>query len=97
MSDPFVDHETSGIQLYVGHTTPMIFLLVNLLFSDMDEEYSCLIRNYTLPSTPPQKTPLPTILSPQWFKQSFSRPIMPPALQFRFPLNLVSNSRSSLR
>jgi len=58
----------------------------------MDKEYSCLVRDYALPSTPPPKSPSPTLLSADWFRRSFSKSIMPPALQLRFPFNLVSAS-----
>ncbi|KAF8805075.1 DUF676-domain-containing protein [Phlegmacium glaucopus] len=56
---------------------------------DMDKEYSCLIRDYTIPSTPPPKSPSPAIFSADWFRQSLPRPVLPPVLQFRFPFNLL--------
>ena len=59
----------------------------------MDEEYSCLIRDYSIPSIPPPKVPSPTIFSADWFRRVTPRPILPPVLQLRFPFNIVSNPR----
>ena len=61
----------------------------------MDEEYPCLIRDYTIPSTPPTKPPPPTVFSAEWFRKVTPRPMLPPVLQLRFPFNIVSNSRMS--
>ena len=87
MSDPFVDQEASGIQLYVKYTTLIVLFLVDFfLSSHMDEQYSCIIRDYTLPPKPP-KPPHSTV----WFKKLFLRPFLPLHLHFRYPWNLVSN------
>jgi len=53
---------------------------------EMKKEYEYLIDTYTLPDTPPPK---PTVLSREWFERHKPRPFLPPALQFRFPFNLV--------
>lgn len=53
----------------------------------MKKEYEFLIDTYTLPDTPP---PQPAVLSREWFDRKKPRPFLPPALQFRFPFNLVS-------
>jgi len=55
---------------------------------DLDEEYPCLIRDYTIPSTPP-KVASPAILSAEWFRKLAPRPVLPPVLQLRFPLNIA--------
>ena len=84
MSDSFVDQEASGIQMYVKYPSLIILFLVDLfLFSQMDEQYSCLIRDYSLPLTPP-KVPHSTV----WFKRLLPRPVH---LHLRYPWNLVSN------
>ncbi|KAJ7668317.1 putative serine esterase-domain-containing protein [Mycena rosella] len=57
---------------------------------ELDEKYAPIIKSYTLPPVPPTPAPKPSILSPSWFRQlKPSRPILPPLLQFRFPLNIV--------
>ena len=87
MSDPFVDQEASGIQLYVKYTTLIILFPVDFfLFSHMDEQYSCIIRDYSLPSTPPKPSH-----SAVWFKRLLPRPFLPLHLHFRYPWNLVSH------
>ena len=88
-SDPFLDQE-SGIQVCVETSsfTPF-FVELFFLFSDLNEEYPCLIRDYTIPSTRP-KVVSPAIFSANWFRRLAPRPILPPALQLRFPFNIVS-------
>ncbi|PPR03049.1 hypothetical protein CVT24_012437 [Panaeolus cyanescens] len=73
-TDPFVDEETNGIEMV------------------MREDYPCIIKSYCLPDTPPTKAIKPLVLSPEWFKQSKSKPskpALPPALQFPFPMNII--------
>ena len=89
LSDPFVDQKTSGIQLYVKYLILAILFLVNfILFSHMDEQYSCLIRDYSLPPMPP-KPPHSAV----WLKRLLPRPFLPIHLNLRYPWNLVSNSQ----
>ncbi|KAF9649175.1 hypothetical protein BDM02DRAFT_3114100 [Thelephora ganbajun] len=48
-----------------------------------------IINSWLLPDQP---LPPPTIFSAGWFKaqiQRFGRPLLPPGLQFRFPINLI--------
>ncbi|KAG2011830.1 lipid particle protein [Coprinopsis cinerea AmutBmut pab1-1] len=56
----------------------------------MDDEYDHVIRSHTLPDTPPAPPVKAVILSRNWF-QGFKprKPILPPALQLRFPLNIL--------
>ena len=61
----------------------------------MDEEYSPLIRDYTIPSTRP-KLASPAVFSADWFRRLAPRPILPPVLQRPFPLNIVSKSSYAL-
>ena len=95
MSDPFLNREANGIQLY-AETLRSTHFLVNLffLFRDMDEEYPCLVKDYAIPATPPPKLPSPTIFSADWFRKVTPRPMLPPFLQLRFPLNIVSNPQT---
>jgi hypothetical protein len=86
VNDVTVPYVTAAIQTldpFAEHQT-------NGIKIDFSEKYSCVVQDYALPSVPPPKPPKPTVLTADWF-QSFkpSRPIMPPFLQFRFPLNLV--------
>jgi len=54
------------------------------------EKYSSLVESYDLPDVRPPKAPRPTVLTPNWFKSlGPSKPILPPFLQLKFPLNLV--------
>jgi len=55
---------------------------------ELNEEYPCLIRDYTIPSTRP-KVVSPPIFSANWFRKLAPRPMLPPALQLRFPFNIV--------
>ncbi|TFK29677.1 lipid particle protein [Coprinopsis marcescibilis] len=56
----------------------------------MDEEYPYLIRNHTISDTPPPQPEKVAILSRDWFKSfKFRKPIVPPALELRFPLNIL--------
>ncbi|KAJ7091355.1 DUF676-domain-containing protein [Mycena belliarum] len=62
----------------------------NGLEVELDEQYAPLIKSYSLPPVPPAPTPKPAVLSPSWFKQlAPGRPMLPPFLRFRFPLNIV--------
>ncbi|KAI0766616.1 putative serine esterase-domain-containing protein [Trametes elegans] len=57
---------------------------------EYDEEYKPVIKSYTVPSSPPPPALKPRVLSAKWFKSmKSSRPLLPPALQFRFPYNVL--------
>lgn len=62
------------------------------IYSTFYEEYPHLIKSYSVPDHPPPPPFKPMVLSPNWFR-SFnstpSRPMLPPALQFGFPYNIV--------
>ncbi|RPD64149.1 DUF676-domain-containing protein [Lentinus tigrinus ALCF2SS1-7] len=56
---------------------------------ELDEKYSPIVKSYTHPAdvTPPAK---PRALSREWFKGlKPDRPLLPPALQFGFPFNVL--------
>ncbi|KAL0577306.1 hypothetical protein V5O48_004699 [Marasmius crinis-equi] len=77
VEDPFADHDTNGIEI------------------EYEEDYPRVIKSYSLPPVPPAPTPKPIVLSKNWFEQRKTknskpkRPILPPFLRFRFPLNIV--------
>lgn len=57
---------------------------------DFYEKYPRVIQKYAVPEVPPPQPAKPPVLTRDWFKSMTpSRPLMPPFLQFRFPLNLV--------
>lgn len=57
---------------------------------DFDDKYEKLVRHYSLPAVPPPLPPKPAVLSVDWFRSMKPRrPLLPPALQLRFPLNLI--------
>ena len=60
---------------------------------EFDEKYSPIIKSYTQPTMvgPPPK---PRVFSSKWFKSlKPDRPLLPPALQFAFPFNVVREAR----
>ena len=57
-------------------------------FRQLDEKYSPAIKSYTIPNTLNSPPPKPIMFSPLWFKTFKLR--LPPALDFRFPFNIVS-------
>ncbi|KAF8159499.1 lipid particle protein [Crassisporium funariophilum] len=86
VNDITVPYVTAAIEI----EDPFAELDTNGIEIDLDDKYACLIRNHALPATPPQRPPSPTVLSLDWFRSlKPSKPIMPPFLQLRFPLNLV--------
>lgn len=94
--DPFIEHRTNGIELYVDnfHTyKPHRLTNTSRVF---DDNYKPLLKSYSLPEVapPPPAKPLP--LSPKWFSEIASRPFFPPRLQFRFPFNIVRNRQHLL-
>ena len=61
--------------------------LLRFVFSKFDPDCPHIIDSWLLPDQP---LPPPIIFSAEWFKaQRSRRPLLPPALQFRFPINLV--------
>ena len=63
--------------------------LADICFYDrkFDPDYPHLVHSWL---TPDQPLPQPKTFSAEWFKaQRSRRPLLPPALQFRFPINLV--------
>ncbi|TFK63409.1 DUF676-domain-containing protein [Pluteus cervinus] len=84
INDMTVPYVTSAIEIY----DPFAAHLTNGIQIEINKEYGPIIDTYTLPSTPVPTPPKPIILSPRWFR-SFNRPLLPPAFQMRFPLNLV--------
>ncbi|KAI0642455.1 DUF676-domain-containing protein [Trametes meyenii] len=56
---------------------------------EFDEEYAPVMKSYTRP-TPVILSPKPPVFSVQWFKGfKPNRPLLPPALQFSFPYNVL--------
>ncbi|KAK0217877.1 DUF676-domain-containing protein [Armillaria fumosa] len=85
VNDRTVPYVTAAIELednFLDHAT-------NGIEIELDEEYSPIIKSYSLPAVSPAPTPKPAILSRQWLKDKKERTYLPPFLQFRFPFNLV--------
>ncbi|KAI9064022.1 DUF676-domain-containing protein [Trametes sanguinea] len=56
---------------------------------ELDEEYNPIIKSYTIP-TSVVRPPKPRPLTAGWFKSlKPKRPLLPPALQFSFPYNVL--------
>ncbi|KAJ3571500.1 hypothetical protein NP233_g3714 [Leucocoprinus birnbaumii] len=53
---------------------------------EMEEDYECVIKKFTLPDTPPPKA---AMFSRKWFAAKKPRPLLPPTAQLRFPFNIV--------
>ncbi|KAF8074750.1 DUF676-domain-containing protein [Lyophyllum atratum] len=84
--DVTVPYVTSAIET----EDPFALHETNGIEIELDEEYSAMIKSYEVPANPPARTPKPIILSPEWFRnRKPHRPFLPPALQMRFPLNIV--------
>jgi len=73
MEDPFLHHDTNGIEI------------------TYHDEYPNLIKSYCLPAQPPPPPPKPAVLSVSWFKSfnGSNRPMLPPALQFKYPYKII--------
>lgn len=71
----------------------MISLTLDATHRELDEHYAPIIKSYHLPDTPPPAPVKPKKLSPAWF--SNLRFPLPPALQFKFPYNIVSPQQIS--
>ncbi|TFK88437.1 DUF676-domain-containing protein [Polyporus arcularius HHB13444] len=62
---------------------------INGMKVELDEKYSPIVKSYSYP-TDVALPPKPRALSREWFKSlKPDRPLLPPALQFRFPLNIL--------
>ncbi|KAL0953743.1 hypothetical protein HGRIS_004933 [Hohenbuehelia grisea] len=86
INDMTVPYPTSAMDA----TDPFAQASTTGLQVHLNEKYSPLIDSYTLPPTPPELPPQPTMFSVAWFRSlGPSRPILPPLLQFRFPFNIV--------
>ncbi|KAF4579837.1 hypothetical protein EYR36_001657 [Pleurotus pulmonarius] len=73
LEDPFADLAASGVHLEIDH------------------DYPPLIKYYSVPSTAPGPVAKPRVFSSEWFhsEKEKKRPILPPHLMPRFPLNLL--------
>lgn len=80
ISSPYA---TSAIEL----EDPFLDYEYNGIQMKFDEDYPHFVDSWLIPDRPPSP---PKTFSAQWFRTLGSRrPLLPPALQFRFPLNLV--------
>ncbi|KAF9460509.1 DUF676-domain-containing protein [Collybia nuda] len=84
INDTVVPYVTSAIDV----VDPFAARWTNGIEIEISEEYSPLIKNYTLPPVPPTP-PNKTALSPGWFRnRAPTIPFLPPTLHVRFPLNI---------
>ncbi|KAG6829371.1 hypothetical protein H0H87_011607 [Tephrocybe sp. NHM501043] len=86
VADMTVPYVTSAIET----EDPFVLYETNGMEIECHEEYPFVIKSYDVPAVPPVPTPKPIMLSPEWFRtRKPNKPLLPPALQLRFPLNLV--------
>ncbi|TFY61831.1 hypothetical protein EVJ58_g4271 [Rhodofomes roseus] len=81
--DQTVPYPTAAIEaddVFYEHMT-------NGIEIELDEQYAPLIKSYHLPDTPPPPPIVPKPLTREWFTNV--RLPLPPALQFRFPYNIL--------
>ncbi|KAG6868194.1 hypothetical protein C0993_006407 [Termitomyces sp. T159_Od127] len=84
--DMTVPYVTSAIEI----EDPFALHETNGIEIKFDEDYPILIKSFEVPPTPPTPAPKPMMLSPDWWRTlKPKRPLLPPALQLRFPFNLV--------
>ncbi|KAH9888777.1 DUF676-domain-containing protein [Cubamyces lactineus] len=85
VNDVTVPYPTAAIELgdiFINHVQDGIKI-------EFDEEYSPIIKSYTIPEST-ARPPKPRAFSAQWFKElKPGRPLLPPALQFSFPYNVL--------
>ncbi|KAG6861328.1 hypothetical protein C0995_001307 [Termitomyces sp. Mi166 len=87
--DITVPYVTSAIEI----EDPFALHETNGIEIQFEEDYSALIKGFKVPATPPAPTPKPIMLSPEWWRTlKPKRPFLPPALQMRFPFNLVKST-----
>ncbi|KAJ6518780.1 DUF676-domain-containing protein [Mycena sanguinolenta] len=86
INDRTVPYVTAAIEV----DDPFATLEASGMEIEMNEQYTRLIKSYSVPPVPPPATPKPTVLSPAWFRGFRpTRPMLPPFLQFRFPFNIA--------
>ncbi|KAJ8490028.1 hypothetical protein ONZ45_g13353 [Pleurotus djamor] len=86
INDMTVPYPTAAIE----SSDPFADISLNGLEIDLHEKYRPIIQSLTYPPSPPPPAPSPALFSRAWFRRlKPSRPLLPPFLQFRFPLNLV--------
>ncbi|RXW21678.1 hypothetical protein EST38_g4176 [Candolleomyces aberdarensis] len=86
INDITVPYVTSAIEL----EDPFAEYETNGVEIAISDEHKHLIHQYSISDNPPPPPAKVRTLSKAWFKRVRSRPpIFPPALQFRFPFNLV--------
>ncbi|TBU40555.1 putative serine esterase-domain-containing protein [Dichomitus squalens] len=85
VNDVTVPYVTAAIEL----EDPFLEHAFNGIKIEFDEKYSPILKSYT-PSTVVEPRPKPRVFTPQWFKSlKPERPLLPPALQFAFPFNIL--------
>ncbi|KAJ8489330.1 hypothetical protein ONZ51_g2963 [Trametes cubensis] len=86
VNDVTVPYPTAAIELediFVNHVQDGIKI-------EFDEEYAPIIKSYTIPEST-TRPPKPRAFTAQWFKElKPNRPLLPPALQFSFPYNVLT-------
>ena len=88
--DPFANRHESGLIVYVLLVVVLDKSLTNVYDREMDEKYPAIVKSYTIPEIPPVKTLKPRPFTIAWLRTFKPMQILPPPLQFRFPLNVVS-------
>ncbi|KAG6894941.1 hypothetical protein C0992_003848 [Termitomyces sp. T32_za158] len=84
--DLTVPYVTSAIEI----EDPFALHETNGIEIQFEEDYPILIKSFEVPTIPPAATPKPMTLSPEWWRTlKPKRPLLPPAMQLRFPFNLV--------
>ncbi|KAI0358083.1 DUF676-domain-containing protein [Trametes cingulata] len=85
VNDVTVPYPTAAIELediFVNHVQDGMQI-------EFDQTYNPIIKSYTIPASI-TRPPKPRLLSVQWFRElKPSRPLLPPALQFGFPYNIL--------
>lgn len=88
--DIFVNHTHNGMKVCVHESPRFSWASTDATcYRELDEKYSPIVKSYTYPTDValPAK---PRPLSRDWFKDlKPRRPVLPPALQFGFPFNIV--------
>ena len=85
LEDPFLNHSTNGLTVYVISDPDMSF--ADSLSRDYDDKYYPIIKSFTIPDIPPTKPKTPRLFSWPWFKSY--KPPLPPRFQRPFPYNIV--------
>jgi len=80
---PFITAAIEAADPFQSHDTNGIQIRIS-------DKYAPLIESYEVPSSPPPPPPKPRVLSLSYFRRlKPKRPWLPPALQFRFPGNIL--------